>query len=98
MVIDTKKSNFWSQWLRFHLVHFDIYYKIRRIFLENATDIIVKCDSYFITKHGKKFIIKFGRPFYYKRPQLLHNAVFITKRGRTNISIFFWSFKHLLKK
>ena len=47
--------------------------------LQNATDIITKCDSYFITKCDRFFITKYDsfykiRRFYYKMRQLLQNT------------------------
>ena len=57
--------------------------------LQNAADLITKCDSYFITKCVCLFITKCGsfiskcdsyyklRRFYYKMRQLLQNATFI---------------------
>ena len=60
-----------------YLVHYDT-------FLQNATDIITKCDSYFIYRMQQRFITKCYsyykmRRFYYKMRQLLQNATFNTK-------------------
>ena len=51
--------------------------------LQNATNVTIKCDSYFITKCVSFFITKCGnyyklRQLYYKIQQLLQNATFIT--------------------
>ena len=64
--------------------------------LQNATNIITKCDSYFITKCGRSllenasvfFITKCDsyykmRRFYYKVRQLLQNITFITNCDST---------------
>ena len=48
-----------------YLVHYDSA-------LQNATDIITKCDSYFITKRDKVYYKM--RRFYCKMRQLLQNA------------------------
>ena len=50
--------------------------------LQNAKDIIKKCDSYFITKCDSYH--KLWR-FYYKMRQLLQNATFITNCDSTHI-------------
>ena len=73
-----------------YLIHYDS-------LLQNATDIITKCDSYFITKCVRFFITKYDsfitkcnsnyklRQFYYKMRQLLQNAMFITNCDSTKI-------------
>ena len=64
--------------------------------LQNPTDVITKCDSYFITKRDRsllqnapgfllqnetKVYYKMRQVFYYKMRQLLQNAAIITKCG-----------------
>ena len=53
-----------------YIVHYDT-------LLQNATDVITKCDSYFIL-NPKEVYYKM-RQFYYKMRHLLQNASFITK-------------------
>ena len=59
--------------------------------LQNATDIITKCDSYFITKRNRS-LLQNTSVFYYKMRQLydkirqlLQNVTFITNRESINI-------------
>ena len=64
--------------------------------LQNPTDVITKCDSYFITKRDSSLLqnapgfllqnetevyYKMRQVFYYKMRQLLQNAAIITKCG-----------------
>ena len=49
--------------------------------LQNATDIITKCDSYFITKYGKKVYYKMHQVFYYKMRQLLQIATILLQNA-----------------
>ena len=42
-----------------NLIHFET-------FLQNATDIIAKTESYLITKYEKKFILQNASVFYHK--------------------------------
>ena len=46
-----------------------VYYKMRQILLQNATEVYYKCDSYYKM-----------RIFYYKMRQLLQNAMFIMRQ------------------
>lgn len=65
MALDTNKSNFGNQkFLRFHIVHYGT-------LLQNVTNIITKCDSYFITKCVKGLL--------QNATVLFQNATFITK-------------------
>lgn len=65
MALDTNKSNFGNQkFLRFHIVHYGT-------LLQNVTNIITKCDSYFITKCFKGLL--------QNATVLFQNATFITK-------------------
>ena len=78
MVLDTRKSNFGSQyWLRFHIQFIvTLDYKMQQILLQNATAILLQ--------NATKVYYKIRQIFYYKMPQLLQNATiqyatFITK-------------------
>ena len=64
--------------------------------LQNATDIVTKCDSYFITKCDKNLLQNWSGFFTtkcdsfitkcYKMRQLLHNATFITNCDSTQFN------------
>ena len=47
--------------------------------LQNATDIITKCDSYFITKCGKSLLLHVSELFLRNMTVLLQNVTVITK-------------------
>ena len=74
MVLDTKKSNFWSEeWLWFHTCFImALYYKIQYVILQNARAILLQIAKKFITK-CVRFFYKM-RQFYYKMRQLIQNA------------------------
>ena len=62
----------------FHVAHISIHYDT---LLKNATDIITKCNSYFITQCNKG-LLQNATKVYYKKWQitiLLQNAIVITK-------------------
>ena len=68
-----------------YLMHYDS-------LLQNATDIITKCDSYFITKCNRSLLQNasvFLWQFYYKMRQLLQNMSFITNCGSILIYYLF---------
>ena len=47
--------------------------------LQNATDVITKCDSYFITKHDRSLLQKFVRFFITRCDSFIKNSTVITK-------------------
>ena len=57
--------------------------------LQNAIDVITKCDSYFITKYDRSLLQNASEffykmlHFYYKMRQLLQNATFIKNCNST---------------
>ena len=59
-----------------HLIHYES-------LLQNATDIITKCDCYFITKCAEVYY-KILQVFYYKMRQLLQNATILLQ----NLTVF----------
>ena len=83
-VLDTTESNLGNQ----QCLRFQIWFTMT-FYLQNLTDIITKCNSYFITKCVRCFIKKYDSfitkcdsyykisQFYYKMWQLLQNATFI---------------------
>ena len=67
-----------------HKVSYLIHYES---LLQNATDAITKCDSYFITKCDRFYFYKLRqfyykmRQFYYKMRQLLQNAMILLQNA-----------------
>ena len=59
-----------------NLIHFET-------LLQNATDIIAKIESYFITKYEKKFILQNASVFYHKIGQSLQNAINLLLQNAT---------------
>ena len=73
MVLDIRKSDFGNRVLTVsYLVHYDT-------LLQNATDIITRCDNYFITKFEKGFLQNVSGVLLQDAKVLLQNPTFITK-------------------
>ena len=75
IVLDTRKSNFGGLTIVFvasYLVHHDT-------LLQNAIDIITKCDSCFITNCDKSLLKNVSAFLLQNATVLLHNAIVITK-------------------
>ena len=71
MVLDTR----WSWESIVIMVSYSVHYDT---LVQNATDIITKCESYFITKCDKS-LLQNASPFLLQNTTLLQNAMFITK-------------------
>ena len=72
MVIDTKKFHFGSKEWDSYLVHYDT-------LLQSATDIIKKCDSYFITNCDKSLLQNVSGFLLQNATVFLENTTVITK-------------------
>ena len=60
--------------------------------LQNATDIITKCDSYFITKYNRNLLQNASGFLLQIATVLLQNATFITNCDSTLTTKFFFKF------
>ena len=74
-----------------HLIHY-------KTLLENATDILTKCDSYFITKCGKSLSQNASGFLLQNATVLLQNAIAITNCDDfTTICDSYYKMRHLIQ-
>ena len=68
-----------------------VYYRMRQILLQNATEVFYKMRQVFFSRKCASFITKYDsyyklRRFCYKMQQLLQNATFITNFDSTTLN------------